>query len=108
MNYHMSIDYDEGDQASYRAVDVSISKLDGKGKWRNRKGARFETGDVVADWRAAVKWVAGRLDEDDDVVLQSSSCDHFTMDGDDYGWTADSTFIVPVAEARQAFLAAQG
>lgn len=70
----MTIDYDEGDQSTYKAVTVKI---------RDGKEVRFSTGDPVADWKSALRHAA---DESVDMVLFSSSVDHFVMDGDGFQW----------------------
>lgn len=70
----ISIDYDEGDQATYRAVEVAV---------REEKPVRFETCDPVSDWKSAIHHAAN---SECDFILFSSSVDHFTMDGDRFKW----------------------
>jgi hypothetical protein len=68
----IGIDFDEGDQSSYRAVTAKIGL---KGKEH-----RFETGDPIKDWKQAILFCADNAS----LVLFSSSVDHFVMDGEDY------------------------
>jgi hypothetical protein len=66
------IDYDEGDQSTYRAVVV---------------GDRiFQTGDPVVDFGNAAKYAHAHFE----YVCLSSDCDNFVFDGDLYRWRTDS------------------
>jgi len=71
----VSIDYDDGEQDTYRAVTVDF----------NGDIKRFETGDPVKDYRDAMQFCNANR-EDVIGVMCSSSVDHFTMDGDNYKW----------------------
>lgn len=68
--YFVTIDYDEPKQKTYRAVEICKNRDELK---------RFETGDFLVDWIDSLKSM-----EDADVVLHSSSVDHFLMDGGKY------------------------
>lgn len=84
-NAHLSIDYDEGKPGTYRAVEVTGPRELVK---------RFETGDVEADWRSAILYAAGHLEDGTAAfIITSSSCDHFCMDDDNYGWNEDSMIV---------------
>lgn len=72
----ISIDYDEGEAGTYRAVAVS-------GFVEHKE---FATGDVVADFRAA-KQYAFKIDTN---VMFSSSCDQFVRDNPGYSWFEDA------------------
>lgn len=74
---HLSIDYEEGDQSTYRAVELRV-----------RQGEvviRCASADPVKDWERVV-YLADllRREEQVDVVMFSSSCDHFVMDGESF------------------------
>lgn len=72
----IGIDYDEGDQSTYRAVTaIYIRTGDGEDAT-----LRYETGDVVADFEKAI---AEAVKETTEIML-SSSADSFVMDGDGY------------------------
>jgi hypothetical protein len=78
MNAWIRIEYDEGHedpQSTYEGVSVTVGKT---------KSKVFNTGDPVADWKAAHLWMAGRTNIH--TIMLYSSCDHFTMDGDTYKW----------------------
>jgi len=70
----IEIDYDEGDASTYRAV-VAISEAG--------DDYRFESGDVVKDFRNAAVFANGK---DEYYTAYSSSTDQFVLDGDDYIW----------------------
>lgn len=76
--YHISIDYDEPDQSTYRAVVVKTSMP-------IKIAKKFATGNPEVDFLAAHNWLIKRKDMA--MCMYSSSVDHFTMDGDDYEWT---------------------
>ena len=71
-NIIINIDYDEGDQSTYRAVTVG--------------DRRFETGDPVRDFANASKYANAHFEW----VGLSSTCDSFVIDGDLYRWVEDS------------------
>lgn len=79
-NIHVNIDYDEGVAGSYRAVTAGP-----------RQGApnRFETGDPVADWEAAMTWARAQMHLGG-VVMTGSSVTHFVMDDDAWRFIMDS------------------
>ena len=86
----LSIDYDEGDQASYRGVEV---------RFKDYPTVRFETGDPVADWFAMTEFVNTIHDKTEDtIVMFTSSCDHFVMDGHDYWWDDDTGYLMKYGE----------
>lgn len=72
--YFESIDYDEFDQTSYRAIEL----------WHDHElVARFATGNLIADWQAKEQWLYDHCDESD-MIGSSSSVDHFFSDGNIY------------------------
>lgn len=70
MLIYISIDYDEGESSSYRAVVVSF----------NDDEHRFETNDPTKDWRSAVEYVGQLFRRYDTTCVMLSSCDHFVFD----------------------------
>lgn len=72
----ISIDYDEGDQSSYRSINVTFGK----------RTKVFRSGNPVADWKVAAQFIN---QANIYPVLFSSSCDNFVMDGDAYMWIDD-------------------
>ncbi len=73
----LNIDYDGFSQASYKRVQLKVGK----------KTYNFDTGDPVVDFKAANSKAdelvnSGKVE----IVMCSSSLDHFTMDGDKYRW----------------------
>ena len=66
----IGINYDEGNPFTYRGVMVQGDGI----------GAVIATGDVEADFATAI----GYAKIFNDIILYSSSCDHFVSDGDEY------------------------
>lgn len=88
---HVNIDYDEGISGSYRAVTV--------GTFYGTK-TRFETGNPVVDWQAAVAFAREEAGNDG-VMMTGSSVDHFVMDDDAWRFVLDeSGREILVAEDR--------
>ncbi len=83
----LRIDYDEGDQSSYRGVVMSIHDA----------SLRYMSGDPVKDSREAIKAVtlAGFP------VICSSSYDHFVTDGDKFGWIEDENGKAWMVEVKE-------
>jgi len=67
----LSIEYDEGDQSSYRAVKINVGHTD----------TRFSTGDPVQDLRDARDYV---LSHHGGECVESTSLIQFARDGDVY------------------------
>ena len=68
------IDYNEGgDDLGYKSVDISLRGDEG------RTSKEFNSGDFVKDWYDALKWFI--QSEINDHLVNSSSVDHFIMDG---------------------------
>lgn len=67
----LHIDYDEFEQSTYRAVAIG--------------DRRFETGDPVVDFRAAIQYARAHYA----YVSLSSDCDNFVKDGDRFRWIED-------------------
>lgn len=67
------INYEEGTATGYESVDMSWIE---NGEHKSKK---FDSGDFVRDWFAALKWfIEGDFGEH---LVNSSSVDHFIMDG---------------------------
>lgn len=80
-----SADYDEGNQASFRAFEIRMGE----------STYRFDTGDAVVDYVHAMRYVMKLMGEDfPSLLVRSSSVDSFFfMDGDTYfekGFDADT------------------
>ena len=87
--FFLTIKYDDGDQSTYKSVDVSNS-LSGEKK-------SFNLGDPCVDWIDAWKFIGEH--ENIIAVTSSSTVDHFTFDGDGYKWKVfigDWEQIVPI------------
>jgi hypothetical protein len=78
----ISIDFDEFEPDSYRAVVVRNER---------NKEMRFATGDVIADYQAAMQYCAERVDVL--FVLFSSSVDHFVTDVPGYRLTEERMLV---------------
>jgi hypothetical protein len=74
--FFLTIKYNDGDQSTYKSVDVSNS-LSGEKK-------SFNLGDPCVDWIDAWKFIWEH--ENIIAVTSSSTVDHFTFDGDAYKW----------------------
>jgi len=70
---YVSIDFEDGNQANYRAINLSI-----KGEELS-----FKTGDPIKDWYDMIKSLIFAEDGYRGYV-HSSSVDHFYMDGEQY------------------------
>jgi hypothetical protein len=81
-----SIDYDEPDPFTYRAVIVTIRTYEGKKRPKEKKH-KFATGNVVNDFINAHNFLVKQKNLHHSCF--SSSVDHFIMDGDNYVWTED-------------------
>jgi hypothetical protein len=75
----ISIDYDEGNQSSYRAVVLKAGSVT----------KRFETGYPDLDFPAAIMTARKELMTP---ILLSSSCDQFVHDGTRFGWRVDEFY----------------
>lgn len=82
----LGIDYDEPEQGSYRAVTIDV-RSDARSEVVHH---RFATGDPGKDWASAIKFLAEIRPLR---TSYSSSVDHFTMDGDEWGWSEDEMLI---------------
>lgn len=77
----LGIDYDEGEAASYRAVTVTDVYGD---------DTRFETGDPVKDWAAAVAFSRSLVETGKAAgCMMSSSTTHFVFDVPGYRYNED-------------------
>lgn len=73
-----NINYDgEGDSLVYESVDISY----GPGL-ENKKV--FDSGDFIKDWYHCMKFIVQRLSDTEEHFMNSSSVDHFRMDGAPY------------------------
>lgn len=81
----ISIDYDEGNQDSYKGVitkksdDIVLSA-------QNKTTKKFYCGCPDVDFLSAMLYCRKVL-KDTDIML-ASSCDHFTQDGENWGWAS--------------------
>lgn len=73
MTGFLYVDYIDGDQSSYRGLEVSTGSSMLK---------RFDYGDITIDYIDYVIWVNEH--EEINSVVHSSSVDHFYFDGDKY------------------------
>jgi len=82
----IGINFNEGGKPTldYKSVEVSYS-VDGK-----RQKKKFNSGDFVKDWYDAIKWIIQF--ETEEPVCNSSSVDHFIMDGGSKFY--DSAYLV--------------
>lgn len=73
----INIDYDDGNQSTYRAILVRQGKTEIR---------RFSSGSFVDDWHAMCDLLHDELKikQETGLVMCSSSVDHFFMDGDAY------------------------
>jgi hypothetical protein len=83
----IGIDYDEGDQSTYRAVTATYI---GSGDSQDTV-KRYAAGDAEADFEKAI---TEALEQTQDIML-SSSTDSFVMDGEQYKFS-DQDMIVKV------------
>ncbi|UTC29237.1 hypothetical protein BAMBUS_01550 [Brevundimonas phage vB_BpoS-Bambus] len=80
-NFHIAIDYDEGDQASYRGVVLTLPG--------GREFTYYTRSPDVDYLRAQQVAYAGQIKHPGFRTLLSSSVDHFVMDGERFRWTDD-------------------
>lgn len=73
MNAFLDIDFEDGDQSTYRGIEISLNHTLLK---------RFDSGDITIDFIDYMHYI----DSDDEIVSVAylSSWDHFFMDGDKY------------------------
>ena len=92
-NFHIAINYDEGDQSTYRGVVLTLPG--------GREFTFYTRAPDVAYQRAHQIAYAAQIKHPGARALLSSSVDHFVMDGDRYRWTADEMIeeILPEPEA---------
>ena len=77
------ITYEEGTASGYKEVDISYQK-------NGEQAVRiFNSGNFIKDWYDAVKWYL-HADLKEIVLVNSSSVDHFIMDGAPY----DSAYLI--------------
>lgn len=93
---YVSIDYDEGEGVgSYRAVKVCFGDHEEK---------VFNSGDFVKDWWVAKKFMINELLDKEAWVGNSSSVDHFIMDGAPYDsaylHVVDDRFVLKYVETN--------
>jgi len=82
--------YKETKQDTYKAVEVST---------QNKKIKRFDSGDFVKDWYDATKYILTELPNELH-HSNSSTVDHFIMDGDAY----DSAYLEFDEVSEQPYL----
>jgi len=82
------IRYEEGTDTGYECVELCYGENEVK---------KFDSGDFVKDWYDCMKHIIlGDLNEP---IMNSSSVDHFIMDGAPY----DSAYLIPDDENTQLF-----
>ena len=88
----IGINFNEGGKPTldYKSVGMSYS-VDGK-----RQKKKFDLGNFVKDWYDAIKWII--QSEIEEPLCNSSSVDHFIMDGAPY----DSAYLI--ATEKDAYL----
>jgi len=87
--FFISIDYKDGDQSTYKSVDVNNLLTNEK--------KSFSLGDPCVDYIDAWKFIWEH--ENIISITSSSSVDHFTFDGDAYKWVVfieNCEQIVPI------------
>jgi len=77
-----SITYEEGTDAGYEYVEISYGDNEVK---------KFDSGNFVRDWFACMKFIIFSNISENEPILNSSSIDHFIMDGAPY----DSAYLIP-------------
>ena len=77
-----NIRYEEGTNTGYKYVEISYG--DGEVK-------KFDSGDFVKDWFACMKFIIFSDISTNEPIINSSSIDHFIMDGAPY----DSAYLIP-------------
>ena len=84
-NFHLAIDYDEGEQDTYRAVVLTIP---------GGHEFRFGTRDPAVDFkRAQMIAYAAQIKYPGAATMMSSSVDHFVMDGDRFRWNEHDEMV---------------
>lgn len=85
---YTTINYSEGggqQPLNYKSVEIHFG---------NKEKKFFDTGDFVKDWWDRTKYIIQELLDSGDVFINSSSVDHFIMDGAPY----DSAYLHVVDE----------
>ena len=96
---HISIDcveFKKKDNGGYKGVEVSVTRTPKKPIKK-----RFATGDPAADFANAIFWLVSPDSPEVEATMLSSSCDHFTMDTDGWGWYENGVLgelIKPIGE----------
>ncbi len=97
------IDYDEPDQNTYRGVTLSVKNVGAD--YDTRKEHRFNCGFPPLDFIDANNFVIEKIGVENILTcMMSSSMDHFTMDGDKYGWKTDedgSEWIIATSKFKK-------
>jgi hypothetical protein len=75
------IRYTEPDTSTYEAVEINYADDQEK---------VFDSGDFVRDWYFLLKWIILEAEFKNEPLINSSSIDHFIMDGAPY----DSAYLV--------------
>lgn len=76
------IRYEEGTDTGYESVEIVYGENQLK---------EFSSGDFVKDWYDAMKWYIFAEHKNEYGLINSSSVDHFIMDGAPY----DSAYLIP-------------
>lgn len=74
----LRIDYDEGDQSTYRGI--ILERVNNKGRSSARARVKWHSSDFVKDWLEMVTFCAFHKV----IILEASSVNHFFMDGNRY------------------------
>ncbi len=70
MSYFLNVNYEEGDQSTYKSIEISDHR---------KIVAEFDSGCFAVDYIDFLKWMP-----EDKGCNYSSSFDHFFMDGENY------------------------
>lgn len=79
--YYISVDYQDGDQSTYKGILLTINNLSSV----KEETIRFNTSDISVDYIDLYKHL-DTLNYNFISGVSSSSLDHFTSDGDKYKW----------------------
>lgn len=84
----LSVDYNEGDQESFKGLNLTITSFCSKCSGKTRPSGvtiSFNTGDPLVDWFDYYAWLYNKSQEIGVChIMYSSSVDHWLMDGDKY------------------------
>jgi hypothetical protein len=94
-NFHIAIDYDEGDQSTYRGVVLTLPG--------GREFTIYSRAPDVDYLRVQQIIYAAQVKHPGARAMLSSSVDHFVMDGERFRWTDDSLIEEILPEPEVAY-----